>query len=76
MLFCFLLVSGKNTKKMVFKEEKHFFDERRNKPLSFSYGVVCAAASLFGVARDAFADTVLYVMQGGVCGGFGQEKTI
>ena len=61
---------------MVFKEEKHFFDERRNKPLSFSYAVVCASASFFGVTRDAFADKVLYAPQGGVCGGFGQEKTI
>lgn len=61
---------------MVFKEEKHFFDERRNKPLSFSYAVVCAVASFFGVTRDAFADTVLYVMQGGGCGVFGHEEIV
>ena len=61
---------------MVFKKKNIFFDERRNKPLSFSYAIVCATASFFGVTRDVFVDNVLYAAQGGVCGGFGHEKTI
>ena len=33
--------------------------------------VIGAAASFFGAAKDAFVDKVLYVAQGGGCGGLG-----